>query len=187
MAETLYACPPIRELPYGRTSCSGRRRTAAGLIRRTKNLGVKANVRRKTVAQARERLVTITDDVWSIQPDILLASGSDLVIVCDSAGILAGVVTKTDVVSQICHCHGAGCITAASLAMTRDVAFCRPKGLAARCLGTHEGAEPKKYSCRGSGFPPPGTSPRTRHSASSSQKLRRRGINVARLCDGPGY
>jgi hypothetical protein len=27
--------------------------------------------------------------------------------------------------------------------MTRDVMFCRPKGLAARCLGTHEGAEPK--------------------------------------------
>ena len=76
-------------------------------------------------------------------------------IVCDSAGILAGVVTKTDVVSQICHCHGAGCITAASLAMTRDVAFCRPKGLAARCLGTHEGAEPKKYSCRAIRIPAP--------------------------------
>jgi hypothetical protein len=119
-----------------------------------------------------------------IQPAILLASGSDLVIVCDSAGILAGVVTKTDVVSQICHCHGAGCITAASLAMTRDVVFCRPKGLAARCLGTHEGAEPKKYSCRRQGVPPPGTSPRTRHCASSTQKIRRRGINVARLGDG---
>ena len=76
------------------------RRTAAGLVRRTKNLGVKANVRRKSAAQARERLVTITDDVWLIQPAILLASGSDLVIVCDSAGILAGVVTKTDVVSS---------------------------------------------------------------------------------------
>ena len=111
------------------------RRTAAGLVGRTKNLGVKANVRRKAAAQARERLVTITDDVWLIQPAVLLASGSDLVIVCDSAGILAEVVTKTDFVSQICHYHGAGCITAASLAMTRDVAFCRPKGLAARCLG----------------------------------------------------
>jgi hypothetical protein len=42
---------------------------------------------------------SITDDVWLIQPAILLASGSDFVIVCDSAGILAG-VTKTDVVSQ---------------------------------------------------------------------------------------
>ena len=40
--------------------------------------------------KAREKLVTITDDVWLIQPAILLASGSDLVIVCDSAGILAG-------------------------------------------------------------------------------------------------
>ena len=52
-------------------------RTAAGLVRRTKNLGVKANVCRKTVAQAREKLVTITDDVSLIQPAILLASGSD--------------------------------------------------------------------------------------------------------------
>ena len=58
------------------------RRTAVGLVRRTKNLGVKANVRRKTAAQARERLVTITDDVRLIQPAILVASGSDLVIVC---------------------------------------------------------------------------------------------------------
>ena len=49
--------------------------------------------------KAREKLVTITDDVWLIQPAILLASGSDFVIVCNSAGILAG-VTKTDVVSQ---------------------------------------------------------------------------------------
>jgi hypothetical protein len=111
-----------------------------------------------------------------------IVSFQDRMRFCRHSG---GVVTKTDVVSQICHCHGAGCITAASLAMTRDVAFCWPKGLAARCLGTHEGAEPKKYSCRRSGFPPPGTSPRTRHFASSSQKLRRRGINVARLCDGP--
>jgi hypothetical protein len=147
-----------------------RRRTAAGLVRRTRNLGVKANVRRRTVAQGARRLVTITDDVWLIQPAILLASGSDLVIVYDSAGILAGVVTKTDFVSQICHCHGAGCIIAASLAMTRDVTFFRPKGLAARCLGTHEGAEPKKYFCRRPGVPPPGTSPRKGHSASSSQK-----------------
>ena len=75
------------------------RRTAAGLVRRTKIVGVKANVRRKTVAQARERLVTITDDVWLIQPAILLRQEA-IVIVCDSAGILAGVVTKTDVVSQ---------------------------------------------------------------------------------------
>ena len=58
------------------------RRSAAGLVRRTKNLGVKANVRRKTAGQAREKLVTIADDVWLIQPAIFLASGSDLVIVC---------------------------------------------------------------------------------------------------------
>ena len=59
--------------------------------------------------KARERLVTITDDVWLIQPAILLASGSDLVIVCDSAGILAG-SSQRRTSSAICHCHEAGCI-----------------------------------------------------------------------------
>jgi CBS-domain-containing membrane protein len=107
------------------------------------------------------------------------------VIVCDSAGILAGVVTKTDVVSQICHCHGAGCITAASLAMTRDVAVCRPKGLAARCLGRHEGAEPKNIPVGDQDSRPLGLLHARDILQCSSQKLRRRGINVARLCDGP--
>jgi hypothetical protein len=40
--------------------------------------------------KAREALVTITDDVRLIQAANLLTSGTDLVIVCDSTGILAG-------------------------------------------------------------------------------------------------
>lgn len=75
---------------------------------------------------ARERLVTIVDDAPLIQAAKLLRTGTDLVVVCASAGLLVGVITKTDVVSQISHCQGASCITAASLVMTRDVVVCQP-------------------------------------------------------------
>ena len=75
---------------------------------------------------ARERLVTIVDDAPLIQAAKLLRTGTDLVVVCGSAGLLVGVITKTDVVSQISHCQGASCITAASLVMTRDVVVCQP-------------------------------------------------------------
>ena len=75
---------------------------------------------------ARKRLVTIADDAPLIEAAKLLRSGTDLVVVCGSAGVLAGVVTKTDVVRQISNCQGAGCTTAVSSAMTRDVVLCRP-------------------------------------------------------------
>ena len=78
------------------------------------------------LSKARERLLTIADDAPLIQAAGLLRSGSDLVIVCNSAGFLAGVVTKTDIVSQISHCRGASCITAGALVMNREVVLCWP-------------------------------------------------------------
>lgn len=74
---------------------------------------------------AREKLVTITEDAKLIEAAKLLSSGTDLVVVCDSKGVLQGVVTKTDVVRQISVCQGATCMCPASTVMTRDVAFCR--------------------------------------------------------------
>lgn len=44
---------------------------------------------------ARERLVTIADDAPLIDAAKLLRSGTDLVVVCSSEGLLAGVITKT--------------------------------------------------------------------------------------------
>ena len=75
---------------------------------------------------ARERLVTVTSDAPLIEAARLLRVGTDIVIVCDPAGTLAGVNTKTDVVAQISHCQGASCVTPASLVMTRSVVVCRP-------------------------------------------------------------
>ncbi len=79
----------------------------------------------RLLPEARIRLVTIADDAPLIQAASLLRPGTDLVVVNGSTGILAGVITKTDVVSQISRCQGASCTTAASLVMTRDVVHCQ--------------------------------------------------------------
>lgn len=75
---------------------------------------------------ARERLVTIADDAPLSAAANFLRKGNDLVIVCGSAGLMTGVITRTDVVGQMSRCQGANCTMAASLAMTRDVVVCRP-------------------------------------------------------------
>ena len=74
----------------------------------------------------RERLVTIAGNAPLIEAARFLRAGTDLVVVCDSAGFLAGVITKTDVASQISECQGSSCTAAASSVMTRDVVLCRP-------------------------------------------------------------
>jgi CBS domain-containing protein len=77
-----------------------------------------------------ERLITIGDDAPLIAAAALLSDlNRDLVVVRDSDGLLAGVITKSDVVRQISHCQGAGCMAAASDAMTRTVVYCRPGDL----------------------------------------------------------
>ncbi len=78
---------------------------------------------------AREKLVTIADSAPLMEAANLLQKGTDLVIVCDSAGVVAGVITKTDVVGQMSRCQGASCTMAASLTMTHDVAVCQPDEL----------------------------------------------------------
>lgn len=73
----------------------------------------------------RELLVTIADDAKLIEAAKLLTSGTDLVVVLDSAGILQGVVTKTDVVRQMSVCQGATCLCPVSTVMIREVVLCR--------------------------------------------------------------
>jgi len=77
---------------------------------------------------ARDRLVTIRDDAPLIDAARLLRDlDCDLIVVRNSDELLAGVITKTDVVRQISHCDGASCTTAASAVMTRSVILCRPE------------------------------------------------------------
>jgi CBS domain-containing protein len=76
------------------------------------------------IAAARDTLVTISDDAPLIEAAGLLTGHTDIVLVCDGDGRLAGVVTKTDVVRQISRCEGASCPCPVAAVMTRDVLSC---------------------------------------------------------------
>jgi CBS domain-containing protein len=76
--------------------------------------------------QIRERLVTILDDAALIEAAKLLRTDTDIVVVCDAAGVMTGIITKTDVVSRISTCLGASCVAPATSAMTRSVVMCKP-------------------------------------------------------------
>ncbi len=79
---------------------------------------------------ARERLIILGDQAPLIEAARLLRDlEADLVVVRDSDGLLAGVITKTDVVRQISNCQGASCMAAASAIMTKPVVYCRPTDL----------------------------------------------------------
>ena len=81
---------------------------------------------KRLLPAARKKLFTITDDAPLTEAANFLRKGTDLVIVCGSAGLVTGVITKTDVVGQMSRCQGVSCTMAASLAMTRYVVVCRP-------------------------------------------------------------
>jgi CBS domain-containing protein len=84
----------------------------------------------RMLSAARKRLVTIGDDAPLIDAAKLLGdSHTDFVVVCRSDEMLAGIITKTDVVRQISHCQGSGCTTAVSTVMTRTIILCHPSDL----------------------------------------------------------
>lgn len=75
---------------------------------------------------AREKLVTIRESSPLMDAAKLLRPGTDIVVVCDLAGRIAGVITKSDVVARLGHCQGASCLVMASAVMTREVIACYP-------------------------------------------------------------
>jgi CBS domain-containing protein len=77
------------------------------------------------LSEARARLVTIAESASLIQAAALLHTGTDLVMVCHANGVLAGIITKTDVVGQISRCQGSSCTVLTALVMQRDVLVCR--------------------------------------------------------------
>jgi CBS domain-containing protein len=77
------------------------------------------------LSAAVKRLVSVGDDVPLIDAAKPLSDFNiDLVVVCNADGRLAGIITKTDVIRQICL--GAGYTTAASDVMMRNVILCHP-------------------------------------------------------------
>ena len=98
-------------------------------IRIMNELGDSAMYVERLLLGARKKLVTISDAAPLTEAENFLHKGTDLVIVCGSAGLVIGVITKTDVVGQMSRRQGASGTMAASLAMTRDVVVCRPHDL----------------------------------------------------------
>lgn len=77
---------------------------------------------------ARKRLMLINDGAPLIEAAKVLSRGekTSLVVVCDSDGKMAGVITKADVVREISSCQGCSCTVPVTATMTREVTACRP-------------------------------------------------------------
>lgn len=74
---------------------------------------------------ARTKLSLIEESDEVIKAARLLTSGPDILVVHDAAGILSGVVTRTDIVRRMSISHGSACRGQVSSIMSRDVMRCR--------------------------------------------------------------
>ena len=84
----------------------------------------------KMIPVARERLVTIRDDAPLAEAaGFLDGRHINLVVVCDKAGFMVGIITRTDIVRRMSICTGCSCTATAATVMTRDVVSCRPRDL----------------------------------------------------------
>lgn len=84
----------------------------------------------KLLPTVHKRLVTIAEDSPLIDAAKLLREPHiDIVVVCGRDELLAGVITKTDLVHAISQGQGSGCTAAASTVMTRTVILCHPNDL----------------------------------------------------------
>ena len=81
----------------------------------------------KLLPLARKKLVLLKSDAPLIQAARLLAKEANLVVICNSAGTLVGVVAKTDIVRRFCSRRGSSGKSLVSVAMTRKVISCRPR------------------------------------------------------------
>ena len=78
-------------------------------------------------ALARSRLVTISADALLLDAAKLLSDTHiSLVIVCDSDGVMVGVITKTNIVQQFSRSLESIGTAVAAEVMTRVVTSCRP-------------------------------------------------------------
>jgi CBS domain-containing protein len=76
---------------------------------------------------ARDRLVTIAANAPLTEAaEFLFEPTCRMIVVCDPAGVMMGVVTRTDVIRQIRHCQGCACATQSMMIMTRQVISCQP-------------------------------------------------------------
>jgi CBS domain-containing protein len=81
---------------------------------------------RNILTRAVERLAVIEAQAPIKEAAAMMSEPhTDLIVVCDK-GNMVGVLTKTDIVSQIGRCMaGAGCTASVESIMSRDVTYCR--------------------------------------------------------------
>lgn len=82
----------------------------------------------KFLPTARQRLCCIEAGATLLQAARLLERDNDMLVVCNSDGRMAGVLTKSDAVRQIGICTGASCTSPVIDAMTRDVTTAMANG-----------------------------------------------------------
>lgn len=76
---------------------------------------------------AREQLVTVSQNAKLTEAAERLGTArGGIVVVCDDRGVMAGVISKTDIVSRISRCQGCSCTEMVESVMTRDVVHCHP-------------------------------------------------------------
>jgi CBS domain-containing protein len=82
----------------------------------------------KILSVAQKRLVTIGNDALLTSAAGLLHQDGhiNLAVVCDSGGVMAGVITKTDIIRQISACSGKTCTTLVAEVMSKNVTYCHP-------------------------------------------------------------
>lgn len=80
----------------------------------------------RVVAAARRRLTTVDTGASIFEAAGFLVSGTDLLVVCGSDHTIQGVITKTDVVKQICTGQPASLAAPAAAFMTTHVVLCHP-------------------------------------------------------------
>lgn len=134
---------------------------------------------------ARERLVTVRDNaLLTTAARLLNDRHTNLVVACDNAGAMAGVVTKTDVVRQISHCRGSGCTAAVATVMTKNVTYCRPGDLLQDVWTIMKERGLLHVPIVGEEFQTVGRDQRTRCPCRASGRLGVPGGAAARLCHG---
>jgi CBS domain-containing protein len=87
-------------------------------------VGVRTMIVKNILPRAFERLAIIEAEAPVREAAALMSKPhTDLVVVCEQ-GNMVGVLTKTDIVSQIGRCGEAGCTATVDSIMTRDVTYC---------------------------------------------------------------
>jgi predicted transcriptional regulator len=79
---------------------------------------------RHLIDKARDRLVCVDEDAALAEAAGLLHAGTDIVVVCNAAGRVVGIITKTDVVERLARRQSVDGSVRVTSVMRREVISC---------------------------------------------------------------